>query len=91
MKHRKIIAILSALTLLAGSLSGMNASAAAKGSGDIDENGSVQIADAILLARWIAEDTDITVTTQGLLNADFDMNGDVNFSDISAIYQHIIS
>ena len=85
MKHRKIIAVLSALTLLAGSLSGINASAAAKGSGDIDENGSVQIADAILLARWIAEDTDITVTTQGLLNAD--MNGDeaVDSDDAAAL------
>ena len=74
MKFRKITAIFAALTLLTGSLSGMSVSAAAKGSGDIDENGSVQIADAILLARWIAEDTDITVTTQGLANAD--MNGD---------------
>ena len=74
MRFRKITAMLAALTLLTGSLSGMSVSAAAKGSGDVDENGSVQIADAILLARWIAEDTDITVTAQGRANAD--MNGD---------------
>ncbi len=74
MKCKKIIAALSALTLLTGGMTGFPAVAAAKGSGDIDENGAVQIADAILLARWIAEDDDITVTTQGLANAD--MNGD---------------
>ena len=74
MRFRKITAMLAALTLLTGSLSGLSVSAAAKGSGDVDENGSVQIADAILLARWIAEDTDITVTAQGRANAD--MNGD---------------
>ncbi len=74
MKCRKIIAVLSALTMLTSGMAGFSASAAAKGSGDIDENGAVQIADAILLARWIAEDDDITITTQGLANAD--MNGD---------------
>ncbi len=85
MKFRKITAILSALTLLTGSLSGLPVSAAAKGSGDIDENGAIQIADAILLARWIAEDDDITVTAQGLANAD--MNGDelVNPDDAAAL------
>ncbi|MBQ3940949.1 MAG: serine protease inhibitor [Oscillospiraceae bacterium] len=74
MKLRKITAMLSALTLLTGSLTGLSVSAAAKGSGDVDENGSVAIADAILLARYIAEDTDITVTAQGRVNAD--MTGD---------------
>ncbi|MCR5305844.1 MAG: serine protease [Oscillospiraceae bacterium] len=85
MKCKKIIAVLSALTMLTGSLTGLSASAAAKGSGDIDENGAVQIADAILLARWIAEDDDITVTTQGLANAD--MNGDdaVDSGDAAAL------
>ena len=74
MKCRKITALLSALTLLTGSLTGLSVSAAAKGSGDVDANGKVAIADAILLARYIAEDTDITVTAQGRANAD--MNGD---------------
>ena len=47
MKLRKITAMLSALTLLTGSLTGLHVNAAAKGSGDMDENGAVQIADAI--------------------------------------------
>ena len=74
MKKHRFLSVLTALTVLTCGMSGYIASAAAKGSGDVDENGSVQIADAILLARWIAEDTDITVTAQGRANAD--MNGD---------------
>ena len=73
MKCRKILSVLSALMLLAGSVSGI-AFAAEKGAGDVDQNGKVEIADAILLARWLAEDSDITVTTAGLDDAD--MNGD---------------
>ena len=85
MKKHRFLSVLTALTVLTCGMSGYIASAAAKGSGDVDENGSVQIADAILLARYIAEDTDITVTTQGLLNAD--MNGDeaVNADDAAAL------
>ena len=85
MKFRKITAVLSALTLLTGSLTGLSVSAAAKGSGDVDANGRVAIADAILLARYIAEDKDITVTAQGRANAD--MNGDdqINSDDSSEL------
>ncbi len=74
MKKHRFLSVLTALTVLTCGMTGYAASAAAKGSGDVDANGTVQIADAILLARWIAEDDDITVTTQGLANAD--MNGD---------------
>ena len=38
--------------------------------GDVDQNGKVEIADAILLARWLAEDKEITVTAEGLAAAD---------------------
>ena len=41
--------------------------------GDVDCNGAVQIADAVLLARYLAEDP-VTVTAQGLLNAELDGN-----------------
>ena len=73
MKCRRILSVLSALTLMAGSMTGISVSAAEKGAGDVDQNGKVEIADAIMLARWLAED-DITVTTAGL--ADADLNGD---------------
>ncbi len=36
--------------------------------GDVDCNGTVQIADAVMLARYLAEDP-IKVTAQGLANA----------------------
>ena len=81
MKFRKIVSVLSALTLLTGSLGGMSVSAAAKGSGDVDCNGKVEIADAILLARWLAEDKDITVTTAGLDDADLNGDGQVTTDD----------
>ena len=81
MKSKKFLAVLSALTLLTGSLGGMSVSAAAKGSGDVDCNGKVEIADAILLARWLAEDKDITVTTAGLDDADLNGDGQVTADD----------
>ena len=42
-------------------------------SGDVDCNGAVQIADAVLLARYLAEDP-VEVSPQGLLNAELDGN-----------------
>ena len=89
MKSKKFLAVLSALTLLTGSLSGMAVSAAATGSGDVDENGRVEIADAILLARWMAEDTDITVTAQGLLNADLTGDGQVTTDDSAKLLRNL--
>ena len=45
--------------------------------GDVDCNGKVQIADAVLLARYCAEDTGITVTAAGKLNANcYDSSND---------------
>ena len=73
MKFRKSISVLSALMLLAGSANSI-AFAAAKGSGDVDANGKVEIADAILLARWLAEDSEAVVSAEGRINAD--LNGD---------------
>ena len=40
--------------------------------GDVDADGTVNIADAVLLARFLAEDMDITVSTEGKLNAELD-------------------
>ena len=43
----------------------------------MDCNGKVQIADAVLLARYCAEDTGITVTAAGKLNANcYDSSND---------------
>ena len=80
MKFKKVLSVLSALTLLAGSVSGI-AFAAEKGNGDVDQNGKVEIADAILLARWLAEDNEISVTTAGLSEADMNGDGQVTADD----------
>ena len=80
MKMRKILSVLSALTLLTGSLTGISVSAAGKGAGDVDQNGRVEIADAIMLARWLAED-EITVTTAGIADADLNGDGTVTSED----------
>ncbi|MBQ5334449.1 MAG: serine protease inhibitor [Oscillospiraceae bacterium] len=79
MKLKKLISVLSAITMLAGSANCI-VSAAAKGAGDVDQNGKVEIADAIMLARWLAED-DITVTTAGLSDADLTGDGIVTADD----------
>ena len=84
MKMKKIISVLSALTMLTGSVSSI-ASAAANGAGDVDQNGKVEIADAILLARWLAEDKEITVTTAGLDEADMNGDGQVTSEDNAAL------
>ena len=80
MKCKKVLSVLSALTMLAGSATGI-AFAAEKGAGDVDQNGKVEIADAILLARWLAEDKEITVTTAGLDEADMTGDGLVTADD----------
>ena len=57
--------------------------------GDVDCNGKVQIADAVLLARYLAEDP-VTVTAQGRVNAELD--GDpaaLTASDLAALLQGI--
>ena len=40
--------------------------------GDVDVNGLVQIADAVMLARFLAEDSGVTVTADGRFNAELD-------------------
>ena len=49
--------------------------------GDIDCNGNTNIADAVLLARFIAEDAEISVSAEGKANADLDGDGDVTGAD----------
>lgn len=84
MKLRKMIASGLAALMLAASGT-IPVSAANAGTGDIDVNGYVNIADAILLARFNAEDTDITVTTEGKGNADLNADGQINADDLSTL------
>ncbi len=52
--------------------------------GDTDCNGSTEIADAILLSRFLAED-DVSVKREGLLNADMNSDGFLTMTDLTAI------
>ena len=58
--------------------------------GDVDCNGEVKIADAILLARYVAEDK-VTVTKQGKINADCydDGTGKLTADDTGSILKYL--
>ena len=57
--------------------------------GDVDCDGSRDVGDAVLLARFLAEDQDEVVTKQGKVNADCNKNGGVDPNDITLILKAI--
>ena len=57
--------------------------------GDVDGNGEVSIADVVLLNRYLAEDTAITVSAEGLANAETNDDGVVNSQDTSAVLRYL--
>ena len=57
--------------------------------GDVDESGDVNVADAVLLARFLAEDADVTVSTQGKLNANVDGKTGVTADDLTKIMEYL--
>ncbi len=58
--------------------------------GDADCSGTVDVSDAVLTARFVAEDAGAKITDAGLQNADADGDGAVTADDITAI-QRIIA
>ena len=57
--------------------------------GDADCSGSVDIADAILLARFCAEDSGAVISAQGKINADISGNGYVTSSDLTLLLEFL--
>jgi hypothetical protein len=55
--------------------------------GDVDCNGKIEIADAILLARYNAEDAGANVTSQGLVNANCKKDDVLDSSDLLLLLQ----
>ena len=56
------------------------------GTGDMDENGTANIGDAVLLARYLAEDSAVTQPTpNGKSLADMDGDGTLDSSDLAAL------
>lgn len=62
--------------------------------GDVDCEGSVNVADVILLSRYVSEDKAAEVSEQGLLNADCNRDELVDANDITLIIEcaaHLIT
>ena len=57
--------------------------------GDVNLDKAVDVSDAVLLARFVAEDTDANVSAQGKLNADMDGNGQPDGDDVVMILKKI--
>lgn len=57
--------------------------------GDVDCNGVVDLSDAILTARYVAEDATVVVSQQGVLNADCAKNGMIDAADLTRILQYL--
>lgn len=62
---------------------------ATKVRGDVNCDQSVDVADAVLLARMLAEDTEAVVTANGKVNADCDDDGKLTSDDTIRILRHI--
>lgn len=57
--------------------------------GDINEDLEVDVADAVLLARFLAEDETVVITTQGQKNADCNDSGSPDHDDLVMILKSI--
>ncbi len=57
--------------------------------GDVDCSGDVNVADAVLLARFLAEDHEIEVTMQGKLNAYCNDDEYITSDDLAVILQYL--
>ncbi|MBE6854880.1 MAG: cellulose 1,4-beta-cellobiosidase [Ruminococcus sp.] len=56
--------------------------------GDVDVDGDVDVVDLVLLSRYVSQDQTLaagTVTAQGKINADVDINNEIGADDISGI------
>lgn len=58
--------------------------------GDVDGSGEINIADAVLLARYNAEDPEAHMTAAGLRNADCNGDGKVNSEDLTWILLYLV-
>lgn len=57
--------------------------------GDVDCSGRVDVGDAVLLARFLAEDTEIVLTDSGKANADANGDGTRTTDDVTVILKAI--
>ena len=58
--------------------------------GDVNESGKVDVSDAVLLARFVAEDKSAKITAQGQKNADTNKNGQPDSDDVTQILKYVV-
>ncbi|MBP0967304.1 MAG: hypothetical protein J5722_06705, partial [Oscillospiraceae bacterium] len=93
MKHRKKTGIIMAVCMLAACcIAPFPASADEPAQtlyGDTNTDGSVDVADAVLNARFYAEDREAVITDQGRINGDVNGDGNIDSEDITQILEYI--
>ncbi|MCQ2417853.1 MAG: glycoside hydrolase family 9 protein [Oscillospiraceae bacterium] len=57
--------------------------------GDVNCDNSVDVADAVLLARMLGEDSEAKVSTQGKTNAECNDDNKLSLDDVNAIIRHV--
>lgn len=57
--------------------------------GDANLSGKVDVSDAVLVARFCAEDSSANITSVGRLNADVTHNNNVDTEDVTKILQFV--
>ena len=57
--------------------------------GDVNLDSAIDVSDAVLLARFCAEDSEAVITAQGKQNADLDYDGSITGEDVIAILRKI--
>lgn len=57
--------------------------------GDVNCDGTVSIADLVLLSRYASQDTAAVVTAQGKINADVNIDSSIDATDITGISQYL--
>lgn len=81
MKYKWFSWFSAAVTVLLEMVS-LNANAAVTLPGDLNCDGQITIADAVMLYRLLNEDTTLPITPQGIENADSDLNGILSIMDV---------
>ena len=57
--------------------------------GNVNCDAKVDVSDAVLLARYKAEDQKAVITSQGKLNADANQDGELTADDVTLILKYI--
>ncbi len=93
MRQRFYRALMIGAAGIAAALAAFGAAALAADSGtklylgDVNVDSYVNVADAVHLARYVAEDMDASLTRQGSLNADVNQDRDVDSSDSNMLLE----